>query len=370
MKNVLALVMIALLAISCGKQEDKQKQLEELTKQYAQIGAQIDSLKKELAAKDTTVKGAPIRIETITHSVFKRPVDIQGVVESDKNVVVSSEVAGRIVDVFVKEGQNVSEGQLLARVNGDITANSIAEVENGLKLAETTYKKQKALREQNVGTEMQLLQAENQRDALKKQLETLRSQYAKYSITSPVTGTIDDVNVNPGENTMPGMPIARVVNNSILTVKAEVSEKYVKVVHVGDSVLLKFPGLGEEMGAKVSAVGQIINPANRTFSVVVNITKGGQMLKPNLLAMVTIYDYVNPNAITVPSNIILSTGTESYVYVLETKGKTSVATRRVIKTGNVAGAFTEVISGLSEGDAIIVENYNSLSEGAEVMVIK
>jgi membrane fusion protein, multidrug efflux system len=369
MKNVLALVMIAILAVSCGKQEDKQKELDELTKQYAEIGAKIDSLKKELSAKDTTLKGAPIRFETVSYTVFKRPVDIQGVVESDKNVVVSSEVAGRIVDVYVKEGQKVSEGQLLARVNGDITANSIGEVENALKLAEITYKKQKALREQSVGTEMQLLQAENQRDALKKQLETLRSQYAKYSITSPVSGMVDDVNVNPGENTMPGMPIARVVNNSILTVKADVSEKYVRVVHIGDSVMLKFPGLGEEMGAKVSAVGQIINPANRTFSVVVNIPKGSEMLKPNLLAMVTIYDYVNPKAITIPSNIILSTGTDSYVYVLETKGKTKIATRRVIKTGNVAGAFTEIISGLSEGDTIITENYNSLSEGAEVMVI-
>lgn len=371
MKKILALALIAIVAVSCGQPENKQKELEKLKSEYKTLGDKIAALEKEIAVTDTTkANQTPIRIETLKTVLFKRPVEIQGIVESDKNVLVGSEVAGRIVEVLVKEGQTVSQGQVLARVDGSITANSINEVENALKLAEITYKKQKSLYAQNVGTEMQLLQAENQRDALKKQLETLRSQYAKYTITSPVSGTIDNVPVNSGENIAPGMPVARVVNNSQLKVTADVSEKYIRMVKKGDDVLVKFPGLDLEMDAKVSSTGQIIKQANRTFDMVVNLTKTNELLKPNLLAMVTIYDYVNPKAIAVPSNIIMSTGTESYVYVLEEKGKAKIATKRIIKTGNVSGALTEITEGLGEGDNVITENYKNLSDGAEVMVIK
>ncbi len=371
MRKILALALIAIVAVSCGQPENKQKELEKLKTEYRTLGDKITALEKEVLGADTTkVNQTPIRIETLKITLFKRPVEIQGMVESDKNVLVGSEVAGRIVEVLVKEGQTVSQGQVLARVDGSIAANSINEVENALKLAEITYKKQKSLYGQNVGTEMQLLQAENQRDALKKQLETLRSQYAKYTITSPVSGTVDNVPVNSGENIAPGMPIARVVNNSQLKITADVSEKYIRAVKKGDDVLVKFPGLDLEMDAKVSSIGQIIKQANRTFDMTINLTKSNGLLKPNLLAMVTIYDYINPKAIAIPSNIILSSGTESYVYVLENKNNVKVAKKRVVKTGNISGALTEIISGLSEGDNVITENYKNLSEGAEVMVIK
>lgn len=370
MKKIFAIALLAVFAISCGAPEDKQKQLEELKKQYAELGKQIEELENEVEKNDTSVNETPVRFEAISAQEFKRPVEIQGVVESDKNVMVSSEVAGRVVEVLVKDGQRVSRGQTLARVNGDITANSIQEVENALKLAEVTYKKQKNLYDQNVGTEMQLLQAENQRDALKKQLSTLRTQYAKYNITSPVSGVVDNVPVNAGENIMPGMPIARVVNNNQLKVTADVSEKYVTVVKRGNDVKVKFPGLDMEVDAKVSATGQIINPANRTFNMVVNLNKTSEVLKPNLLALVTIYDYTNPNAIVIPSNIIMNDGTDYYVFTLSKQGGNYIAKKTVIKTGKVSGAYTEINEGLKEGDKVITENYKNLVNGSVVKIIK
>lgn len=371
MKKVLAIALLAVFAISCGAPEgDKQKELKELKDQYAEIGKKIETLEKELKSKDSSVTKTPVRINVIETKEFKRPVEIQGIVESDKNVVVSSEVAGRIVEVLVKDGQKVAKGQTLARVNGDITANSIQEVENALKLAEITYKKQQNLYKQNVGTEMQLLQAENQRDALKKQLSTLRTQYGKYNITSPVTGIVDDVVVNAGENIMPGMPIARVVNNNQLKVSANVSEKYVRVVKRGNDVKIKFPGLDMEVDAKVSATGQIINPANRTFNMVINLNKTSEVLKPNLLALVTIYDYINPSAISIPSNVIMNNGSEDYVYTMTKKGANFIAKKVVIKKGKISGAYTEIVEGLSDGDKIITENYKNLVDGSVVKVIK
>lgn len=371
MRKVFALALIAIFAISCGAPEDKEKELKELKSEYAKLGDKIEKLEKELKAKDTTsVPKTPIRFEVIETKEFKRPVEIQGVVESDKNVVVSSEVAGRVTEVLVKEGQKVSQGQTIARVDGNITANSIQEVENALKLAEITYKKQQNLYKQNVGTEMQLLQAENQRDALNKKLTTLRSQYSKYNITSPVSGTVDNVPVNVGENIMPGMPVARVVNNNQLKVAANVSERYVTVVKRGNDVKVKFPSTGTEMDAKVSATGQIINPANRTFSMVINLNKTSDVLKPNLLALVTIYDYINPEAIVIPSNIITSDGTGGFIYVLKKKGKNFIAKKQSIKTGKISGAYTEVTEGLTAGDKVITENYKNLVDNAIVEVIK
>ncbi|HYG14833.1 MAG TPA: efflux RND transporter periplasmic adaptor subunit [Bacteroidia bacterium] len=371
MKKIVAIALVAVLAVSCGQgEEDKQKKLEKLKAERADLDKEIAQLEKEAAGLDTVQASTPVRAQIINTVVFKRPVEVQGIVESDKNVVVSSEVAGRVIEVLVKEGQKVSQGQTLARVDGDITASSIREVENALKLAETTYQKQKRLREQNVGTEMQLLQAENQRDALKKQLETLRAQYSKYNITAPVNGTVDMIDINQGENLMPGMPVARVVNNSNLKVAAEVSERYVKTVRTGDSVMLRFPSIDLKMGAKISSVGQIINPGNRTFSMIVNINANTENLKPNLLSMVTIYDYVNPKAIAVPSNVITNDGTSDYVFVVEEKGGKTVARKKVVTVGTIAAAQTEIKDGLQPGDRVITENYKTLTDGAEIKIIK
>lgn len=370
MKRIFAIALIAVFAVSCGQGEDKQKKLEKLKADRAELDKQITQLEKEVAGLDTAKASTPVRVETINMGVFKRPVDVQGIVESDKNVVVSSEVAGRVMEVAVKEGQKVSQGQTIARVNGDITASSIQEVENALRLAETTYQKQKRLREQNVGTEMQLLQAENQRDALKKQLETLRAQYNKYNITAPVSGTVDMININQGENLMPGMPVARVVNNSNLKVTAEVSERYIKAVKTGDSVMLKFPSIDMTMGAKVSSVGQVINPGNRTFSLVVNINSNTENLKPNLLSMVTIYDYVNPKAISVPSNVVINDGTNNFVYVAEQKGGKTIARKKIVTVGIISESMTEIKDGLNPGDRVITENYKTLVDGAEIKIIQ
>ncbi len=372
MKKIFALALIAIFAISCGAPEDKQKQLEEKEKEYAILGKEIKELKKELAKNDTTttINTTPIRFKTIEIKEFKRSVEIQGIVESDKNIVISSEVAGRIVAVLVKEGQKVSQGQTIARVNGDITANSIQEIENTLKLAEITYTKQKNLYAQNVGTEMQLLRAENQRDALKRKLTTLRSQYGKYNITSPVSGTVDDLSINVGENIMPGMPIARVVNNKQLKVTANVSEKYIPVVQRGNNVKVQFPSIGTEMDAKIGAIGQIINPANRTFSMVINLNKTSKTLKPNLLAIVTIYDYINPEALAIPSNIIINDGTGNFIYILKKKGENHIAKKRTIETGKVSGAYIEITKGLKAGEKVITENYKNLIDGAIVNIIK
>lgn len=369
MKRIFAIALIAVFAVSCGQAEDKQKKLEKLKAEHAELEKEIAQLEKEVAGLDTVKTSVPVRVETINTTVFKRPVNVQGVVESDKNVLISSEVAGRVLEVAVKEGQRVSQGQTIARINGDITAGSINEVENALRLAETTYQKQKRLREQNVGTEMQLLQAENQRDALKKQLETLRAQYSKYNITAPVSGVVDMVEVNQGENIMPGMVVARVVNNSNLKVTAEVSERYVKAVKAGDSVILKFPSIDLKMGAKVSSVGQVIDPANRTFSMVVNINSNTENLKPNLLSMVTIYDYVNPKAISVPANVIINDGTNNYVFVAETKGGKTIAKKVIVEPGTTSESQTEIKEGLNPGDRVITENYKALVDGAEIKII-
>jgi membrane fusion protein, multidrug efflux system len=370
MKKILALALIAIMAAACGKAEDKQKELEKLKAEYAELGKKIQEIEKGLKTKDTTLTLIPVKTKNLSAITFKRSVEIQGNLESDKNIIVGSEVAGRIVEILVKEGQKIAKGQTIVRVNGDITANTINEVENALKLAEITYKKQKNLYAQNVGTEMQLLQAENQRDALKKQLETLRTQYGRYNITAPEGGVVDDVMVNSGENIMPGMPIARVVNNNQLKVVAEVSEKYLPSVKYGDSIYIRFPGINQTIGAKVSAIGQVINPANRTFTLTAYITNANDYLKPNLLALVTIFDYVKNNALAVPSNIITIDGNGSNVYVAETKNNKVTAKKVAVKTGQISGSLTEISEGLKEGDAVITENIKSLIDGTEVTIVK
>jgi len=361
--RILVLLTITLALASCGG-EDPAKQLEALKAKRTELDKRIAELEKEVAALDTTVEeGTLVTIGYAEQRTFKRPVEIQGVVESEENVLVSSEVAGKIVNLHVKAGDRVTKGQTIATIDNSNLVNSLQEIQTRLELAKTTYERQEKLyKDKNIGSEIQYLQAKNNYEALKNQKESLASQVAKFTITAPVTGTIDMVYVNEGENAMPGLSIARVVNVDNVKVTADISEAYIDVLKKGDSVWINYPVLGVKAQNVVSASGQYIDPANRTFNVTIKTNNANKNLKPNMLALVTFYDYVKENAIVIPNKIILFDGGSPYVYVVED----GVARKREIELDITYNGYTLVKSGLTTDDKIVVQGYRNIQEGEKI----
>ncbi len=319
--------------------------------------SEIEKLQKELSDLEGNLvngedkkKSKSVTLLTASKSDFVKYVDLQGTVSSKENILVSAETGGTIRSISVSEGQRVSKGQTLASIDADIIYSNISEVENALSLATIVYEKQKRLWDQNIGSEIQYLQAKNNKENLEKKLGTLNTQLGKTRIKAPFSGTIDQVMANVGETAAPGTPIARVVNLNNVQVQAEVSEAYIGKFKKGDEVIIDFPSIKKQEIGKIKAVGQFINPGNRTFVIEIDMKNESGLLKPNLLANLKLLEYEAKESLVIPSRLVQQGLEGDFIY---TMSKDSIVQKNILKTGNSYDGKVEVLSGLDEGALII-----------------
>jgi RND family efflux transporter MFP subunit len=276
-----------------------------------------------------------------------------------------------IVSLKVKEGDKVSAGQVIATLDAGTFNKQVAELQTQLSLATTVYEKRKRLWEQKIGSEIEYLQSQTQKQSLENNIATLRQQMRKSIVTSPISGTIDEVYAKQGEQANPAMPIARVVNVSDVKIVADVPENYLSSVKKGDKVKIFFGALGTEMEQKVTFVGQTINMANRTFKVQIDLPNKDGAIKPNLVGTVKINDFQAENTITVPTNLIqIGTNGSKFVYVVKEEGGKKIAKKVLVKTGMSYEGSTVVSEGLSATDQIISKGYSEVVDGENIRFIK
>lgn len=353
--------------------EEKQKKLAELRQQITEIQFSMQELEAEIQKETGGTNNDLRRVEVIKTKpvLFQHFIEVQGNVESDKNVTVNPEFSGTVIQKNVEEGQSVTKGQVLAQIDAQTIRTQIEELKTRLDLATTTYERQKNLWEQKIGSEIQYLQAKNQKESLERSIESVKAQLDKTLIKSPISGTIDEIFVNQGEMANPAMPFCRVVNLANVQVNAEVSEAYTKNVKRGDKVTVSFPNLDIEKEETIDLVGQFINPQNRTFRIRLTLNNSDKSLKPNSMAVVKIKDFEKPNVLTVPSNIIQQSATgESFLFVIRKKDKKNIVQKATIKTGMTYQGQTMIEEGLQAGDEVIEKGYNEVTDGEEVNVVK
>jgi RND family efflux transporter MFP subunit len=166
---------------------------------------------------------------------------------------------------------------------------------------------------------------------------------------------------------MPGFQIMQVVNLSKMKITADVSEKYLPVIHRGDLVQLEFPTFPSlEMEVPVHRIGNVIHPGNRTFPVELRVDNGNHYLKPNILALITFLDYSKEDALVVPSIIIKNDLKGEYLYIVVEKDGSRIAQKKYINSGRSYGDETMVVSGLNPGDQVIIQGYNLVTDGTVV----
>ena len=350
----------------------KKAELKEKEAQLSELRVAINTLKSEIADLDTAARSNAIavRAKKIVPGTYKNPFLIQGLVQSDQNVLITSEVPARITKIHVKEGQRVAAGQLIASLDASVISSQINELQGALELAEANFTKQQRLWQQNIGSEMQYLQAKNGYENLQNNLSTAREQLSKYSLTAPIAGTVDAINANEGEliSAMSG-PVARVVNMSQIKVMAKVSEQHVEHMKVGQEVELYFPSIDLRLSEKISAVGSVIDPANRTFTVIVEPSSHQSQLRPNMLCMLTAYDFVMENSLSIPTRLLRHDDSSHFVYTIDQNGSKMVVKKSYIQIGQQFPTSTIVRSGLEQGELLITEGVNNVIVGDEVKIV-
>ena len=370
-KYIITIITISLLLVACQPQQDeltmKRAELKEKTALLRTLQSEIDILHEEVETLSPEKKRDSVMVEVSPLAIqpFSRKVNIQGSVISDETVYASSEMGGRILSVNVKEGQQISKGALVATVDMETIQLQINEMQTTLDLANTVYERQKKLWDQEIGSEIQYLQAKNNKERLEKSLETMRKQLSKRNIYAPITGVVNKEYASAGEVAGPGTPIVEILDSRKIKVKADVPEQYLATIKKGQKVKLFFPALNKEVDSKVSLIGASIDPANRTFEIEMNLNNSKGIYKPNLLTEIEFVDFTKDEAIVIPLELLQEeVSGRKYVYVSKKdKDGRDVATNAYVTLGASYEGSVVIEKGLSAGDKIVTVGGRSLVAG-------
>ncbi|WP_339626565.1 efflux RND transporter periplasmic adaptor subunit [uncultured Maribacter sp.] len=388
MKKVIVLLIVTISLFSCGGGDQsvseiiEKRNLEEIrakkteiTLQQNQIEAQLKSLDSAIAILGNEEKFPLVNTLTAKKEVFNHYLELQGDVSTKQNVLIYPEMAGTLQKVYVKEGDRVSKGQLLATIDDGGLSSQLSQLKSQATLAKTTFERQERLWKQNIGSEIQYLQAKTNYESSENMVSQAQSQLAKSSIRAPFSGIIDNVIKDQGTVVLPGQgsEVFRLVNLSDMYIKVEIPETYLGSVVKGKEALVYFPVLGDSITTMIRETGNFINPSNRSFEIEIPVPNKEGKIKPNLTAKVNINDYTSEDAILIPTSIISENAEgEQYVFVAEEPNSENeaVVQRIIITTGKTQGAKIEVLSGLEDGDLIIKEGARSVKDGQKVKIKK
>jgi membrane fusion protein (multidrug efflux system) len=386
-KKIYITLLTSFLLLSCGGEPKNSTTsviesgtLDQLRAKRSELVQQANDLSKELALiddaigkKDADHKLALITVFAAKDTVFNHYLELQANVQTKENIVLNSEMGGILQQVYVTEGQSVTKGQTLGKIDDGGLSSQLAQMETQAALAKTTFERQQNLWNQKIGSEIQFLQAKTNYKAQLKAVAQVKSQLAKTIIRAPFSGTIDDVITEKGSVVGPGTPVMRIVSLNNMYLDAEVPEKNIGSVKKGSEVIVNFPVLGESLNTKISQVSNYINPENRSFNIQIAVPNKNGKIKPNLTSKIQIKDYSNPNAITVPISIISENAEgDQYLYIAANVDKegNAIAKKVIVKTGQSQNGSIEITEGIKDGDQIINEGARSVKDGQKVSIIK
>ncbi|SDD13340.1 efflux RND transporter periplasmic adaptor subunit [Niabella drilacis] len=391
LKTTLTITAFALVLYSCGGGKEKGKagdlkaKIEKLKAEQKKNNDELAKLEGELEKLEpNTVRAKFVTIQPIGSNAFDHYIDLQGKIDAKNSAYVAPKGMGGVVRaLYVKQGDHVGKGQVLAKLDDAVQRQQViaaqqqtGQIQAQLKLAQTTYERQKNLWANNIGAEIQVIQAKTNVDALTSQLRAAEAQIQQAkeqldytNVRADISGVADQVNVKVGEafvGMAGAVPQISIVNTSVLRLVVNVPETYIDRVKVGAPLKITLPDAGgKEFSAKASVVSKLIDPTTRSFYVEA-IVPQDPAIRANQLAKVQIQDYSSGDAITVPVNTLQSDEEGKFVLVAVKEGNNLVARKKRVVAGELYRDKLEIKSGLTNGDQLITEGFQSLYDGQVV----
>jgi membrane fusion protein (multidrug efflux system) len=377
--NILLIIGFVLATISACEQKDpvqvKKEELKAQKTELQKIKISITELEKELSALDpefarTNRKATLITTKNVQLRKFEHFVEVSGAVKSRKNVMISAENMGNVNQVLVKEGSEVRKGQLIINMDTELSQRKLDQLETEYELTKTMFAKQTNLWNQNIGTEVQYLEAKNRVESMERQIDNIKTQISKSKVRAPFSGTIENVMVREGEMAQMGSPLVRIVNHRDMYIKADLSESFIGRFKKGDHVIIHFPFIDQTIESKISSVGQVIDEMNRTFSVEALLPLTKFTIKPNLLAIVKLKDFEKSDAVVVPSKLIQKDNKGDFVFITEEDKDELIAKKMQIQRGVTYKNNTMIKEGLSGTEILIDEGFRNVAAGSKLKVVE
>ena len=367
-----------------------------------------------------TIQG--VKIETVAQQPLDESYEAVGTVRAKASSVVSSKVMGSIVAMRVREGDTVRAGQVLVEIDGReariqtqksgaglVEMNgALDEVDRSIKAAEasrtaadanrrlatSTFRRyeqlfqrqsisQQEFDEARARHEVAAAEAERSERLLQSLLARRRMALARidqaradvsssrvYSsftrIVAPINGVVVSRQADVGYMAAPGTPLLTIESGGDYRLEAAVQESQINKVHLGNQVRVQIDALGpQELAGTVVEIVPASDPASRTYLVKISIALPGnnqQIIRSGLYGKAR-FVTGQTQAITVPRTALVERGQLTSVYVVDQAG---IAHMRLVKTGKTYSDRVEVLSGLAEGEQIVVDGGTAVNEGSRV----
>lgn len=394
MQRVLKIILSAsfvLSVIACGNssKEDNEKlteirkDLEKKKKEKDKLDAEIRQLEEQIVRLDSNASDIAklVSIDTVHQQDFSHYIELQGKIDAENIAYVAPQGMGGVVKaVYVKLGQHVNKGQAILQLDNAVAEQAVIAARQSadvlkarLEQLKTIYEKRQNLWKQNIGSEIEVINAKADMDAMQSQfnaaeagLKSAQELLGQTTVRAEISGVIDEMNIKPGEFFSPQIAAVRIVNNNNLKMVTGVPENYIARVKKGDSVLVIVPETGKPpYKTIISTIGASINSTARSFTTEAKLPSD-PLLKPNQTASIKILDYRVKNTIVVPVNVVQTDEKGKYVYVMDRSGIKTIARKKPVSVGEVYDGQIEIKDGLKQGELIITEGYQNVYDGQAI----
>ncbi len=308
----------------------------------------------------------PIQVSAIT--IEPRTIDAgisaAGALNSKNTSVLSSKVMGRVVALTVNEGDRVSQGKLLVRIeSGEISA-QLYQAQAAYNNAKLQYDRIESLFNEKAATRMEMDQATLGFESAKAGLNAAKAMESYTVIFAPISGQIVEKRINLGEMAVPGQPILKIEDNKNLRLDATVKEEDIRFIQPGKSVTVRIDALPDrEIKARVAQVVPASDVRTHSFVVKIDI--------PAATGLITgmygraFFSTGTREAILVPRSAVVNLSGLSGVYIVTGEGN---AVFQMVQLGEVQGDAIEAVTGLKTGDRVIVSRQDAKIDGKKVVV--
>lgn len=318
-------------------------------------------------------KTVNVETKTITPGTFESFLRVVGNVETSDDIRISSEVSGRVIQHYVGEGETVSKGQEILKIDDSKLLQEKARLEAITAQARDNYERlQRIYEDESIGSEMDYLNARYNYEQSQSSLESIQVDLQNTTIKAPFDGRVETLMIEEGEMASPGMEIVRLIGSQKFIVSAGVPARYSDVIQPADQVKVWFDTQkADTLNGQITYVGSSINPQNRTFRIEVLLPEQRNRYKVDMIANLRLNTLSEEGVITSSEEFVYNENNQYIMYVVaENEQGKPIAEKRVVTLGPSYQTNVIIRDGLEVGDELVTVGSAFLNDGMRLNIIE
>jgi RND family efflux transporter MFP subunit len=329
------------------------------------IGVALANNKSKIDAAAQPVKDnaiIPVKIAEVITDSFNTAFTVNGTTSPTKEVKIASEVQGKLVNLYIKNGDVVRKGQVIAQLDAGVFYAQLNSIESSLAKAQLDINRYTHLIELGGATPMQLESVKLQYASLQAQKKEIAQQIGHMQILSPFSGKIENVTVETGSFVSYGTILAQLIDNSALKINVYLSEQEAVKATTGQAVTVSSVVLAQPQTAHISMISDKADASGKFLTEISLPNNGKEKLKAGILTDVTFSAGVAETGLSIPVSALVAGTKQATVYVVNA----NKVQQRTIKTGFITPVKVQVLEGLQAGEQVVVSGQLNLENGMAV----